>query len=196
MLYIAVTMSIIAASPLAPLLDKMQNTGFMTGSFIQTDYWALTLEEETASGFMYIAHPDLFLLEYTDPEGAEMGYDGSCFYTIEPDIQQVMIYPGREPGSFLHMIDNCADSSETEALEYNGDSLLVLLEGDFGEGIIRMRVGYTSSDSLPYHFSTTDVNGNTTSYEILDVETDDAFPEGTFDLLVPDGYEVINPEAM
>jgi outer membrane lipoprotein-sorting protein len=193
MLYIVLYSSIIAVSPLEPLLEKMQNAIFMTGSFSQTDIWALTLEEEISSGLMYIAHPDLFLLKYTDPQGAGTGYDGSCFFTIEPDIRQVMIYPGREPGNFLHMIEKCADSSAAETIEYNNDSLFVLLEGDFGEGIVRMEVGFTASDSLPFLFGTTDVNGNSTSYRMWNIEIESSFPEGIFDMVVPDGYTVINP---
>lgn len=193
MLYIALLSSIIAVSPLDPLLEKMQNSVFMTGFFSQTDIWALTLEEEISSGTMYIAHPDLFLLKYTDPQGAGTGYDGSSFYTIEPDIRQVIIYPGREPGSFLHMIEKCADSSAAVTIEYNNDSLLVFLEGDFGEGLIRMEVGFTSSDSLPFLFGTTDVNGNSTLYNMWNIEIESGFPEGIFDMDVPDGYTVINP---
>ncbi len=193
MLYIALLSSIIAVSPLEPLLEKMQNAIFMTGSFSQTDTWALTLEEEISSGTMYIAHPDLFLLKYTDPQGAETGYDGSCFFTVEPDIRQVIIYPGREPGNFLHMIEKCADSSAAETVEFNRDSLLVLLEGDFGEGITRMSVGFTASDSLPFLFSTTDVNGNSTLYHMWNIEIENSFTESIFDMDVPDGYTVINP---
>lgn len=193
MLYIALFSFIISVSPLEPLLEKMQNAIFMTGSFSQTDTWALTLEEEISSGMMCIAHPDLFLLKYTDPQGAGTGYDGSCFFTIEPDIRQVIIYPGREPGNFLHMIEKCADSSAAETVEYNNDSLLVLLEGDFGEGIIRMEVGFTVSDSLPFLFGTTDVNGNSTSYRMWNIEIENNFSEDIFDLVIPDGYTVINP---
>ena len=193
MLYIALFYSIIAVSPLEPLLEKMQNATFMTGFFSQTETWALTLEEEISSGTMYIAHPDLFLLKYTDPQGAGTGYDGSCFFTIEPDIRQVIIYPGREPGKFLHMIEKCADSSAAETVEYNNDSLFVLLEGDFGEGIVRMIVGFTASDSLPFLFGTTDVNGNCTSYRMWNIEIESSIPEGIFDMVVPDGYTVINP---
>lgn len=193
MLYIALFSSIIAVSPLEPLLEKMQNSIFMTGSFSETDTWALTLEEEISSGTMYIAHPDLFLLKYTDPQGAETGYDGSCFFTVEPDIRQVIIYPGREPGNFLHMIEKCADSSAAETVEFNSDSLLVLLEGDFGEGIIRMSVGFTVSDSLPFLFSTTDVNGNSTLYHMWNIEIENTFAESIFNMNVPDDYTVINP---
>ncbi|MCK5065068.1 MAG: outer-membrane lipoprotein carrier protein LolA [Candidatus Fermentibacteraceae bacterium] len=193
MIYLALISSILAVSPLDPLLEKMQNTIFMSGSFTQTDLWALTLEEEISSGIMYIAHPDLFLLKYTDPQGAGTGYDGSYFYTIEPDIQQVIIYPGREPGNFLHMIEKCADSSAAETLEYNNDSLLVLLEGDFGEGIIRMKVGYSISDSLPFLFGTTDVNGNSTSYQMWDITIDNNIPDNIFNMVIPDGYSVVNP---
>jgi len=194
MFFICLLFATTATSPVNPLLEKMRNTVFMTGSFVQTDEWALTLEEETSSGTMYIAQPDLFLLSYSEPAGSETGYDGSVLYTIEPDLDQVFLYPSGEPGSFLHLIEKCADSSVTETTLYSGDSVTVELAGDFGEGINRMKVGFTLSDSLPFFFSTTDYNGNMTSYEMREVTTADSYPEDTFQLVVPDGYAVVNPE--
>ncbi|MCK5116410.1 MAG: outer membrane lipoprotein carrier protein LolA [Candidatus Aegiribacteria sp.] len=196
MLYICLLISIASSSSLNPLLEKMKNTVFMTGSFIQTDSWALTLEEETSSGTMYLGHPDLFLLSYTEPAGAAMGYDGSVLYTVEADLQQVILYSSGEPGSFLHMLEKCADSTIAETLQFSGDSLIILLEGDFGEGISRMKVGFTLSDSLPFLFSTTDYNGNRTEYSIWNLTTDDYSPENVFQLIIPDGYTVVNPEEM
>lgn len=196
MLNLCLLVSITTLSPISPLLEKMRNTVFMTGSFSQTDSWALTLEEETSSGIMYIAQPDLFLLSYSEPEGSGTGYDGSVLYTIEPDLEQVLLYPSREPGSFLHLIEKCADSTVTENVQYSGDSVSVELEGDFGEGINRMSVGFTLSDSLPFLFSTTDYNGNRTAYGMRDVTTADSYAESVFQLSVPEGYTVVNPEEM
>lgn len=196
MLHSYLLVSIMALSPLSPLLEKMKNTVFITGPFAQTDFWALTLEEETSSGTMYIAQPDLFLLSYSEPEGSAAGYDGSVLYTLEPDLQQVLLYPSREPGSFLHLIEKCADSTVTESVQYNGDSISVELEGDFGDGINHMEVGFTLSDSLPFLFSTTDYNGNRTVYEMWDVTAADSYPESAFQLVIPDGYTVVNPGEM
>ncbi|MBD3276845.1 MAG: hypothetical protein GF388_00950 [Candidatus Aegiribacteria sp.] len=179
-----------------PLVEKMRNTVFMTGDFVQTDRWALTLEEETSSGTMYIAQPDLFLLSYSDPEGYRKGYDGSVLYTVEPDLQQVILYTSSEPGSFLHMLDRCADSTVTESVISRGDSVRVILEGDFGQGINGMEVAFTSADSLPYFFSTTDYNGNVTSYSISGVTTSETFSIEDFQLTVPEGFAVVEPEEM
>lgn len=196
MLNLIFMVCITASSPLNPLLEKMRSTVYMTGSFIQTDSWALTLEEEVSSGTMYIAQPDLFLLSYSEPEGSSIGYDGSILYTVEPELEQVLLYPSREPGSFLHMIEKCSDSTAAETLHYSGDSLIVSIEGDFGEGINHMEVGFTISDSLPFLFTTSDYNGNTTSYDLWDISTSDTYQDNTFQLNVPDGYTVVNPEEM
>lgn len=196
MLNLILLVCITASSPLNPLLEKMRSTVYMTGSFLQTDSWALTLDEEVSSGTMHIAQPDLFLLSYSEPEGSGIGYDGSVLYTIEPDLEQVLLYPSREPGSFLHLIEKCSDSTAAETLHYSGDSLIVVLEGDFGEGINHMEVGYTLSDSLPFLFTTSDYNGNRTSYDLWDLTTSDIYVDNTFQLNVPDGYTVVNPEEM
>lgn len=196
MLSALILASLIASSPLSPLLRKMENTEYMTGLFEQTDRWALTLQEETSDGTMHLGRPDLFRLSYSGPRGGATGYDGSVLYTVEDDIEQVIIYPSREPGSFLHLLDRCSDSTLTEVLHSGNDSLVVRLDGEFGEGITSMTVGFTLSDSLPFLFSSTDCNGNRTTYRLREVSTFDDLPDGVFALNVPEGYEVVDPEAM
>ncbi|MEN8208024.1 MAG: outer membrane lipoprotein carrier protein LolA [Candidatus Fermentibacteria bacterium] len=196
MLYLCLLLSMTASSSINPLLEKLRNTEFLTGSFTQTDFWALTLEEEISSGTLYLGHPNLFLLSYTEPAGAAKGFDGSVLYTIEADLQQVILYTSGEPGSFLHILEQSSDTTVTESVQMEGDSLIVLLEGDFGEGISRMKVGYTLSDSLPFLFCTTDYNGNRTDYSIWNLTTAVTCPENTFQLILPDGYTVVNPEEM
>jgi outer membrane lipoprotein-sorting protein len=186
----------LSSSPLSPLLQKLEGTGYMTGQFSQTDFWALTLEEESSSGTMHLALPDLFRLSYTEPPGSATGYDGAVLYTIEPRLRQAVIYSSREPESFLHLLTRCNDSTLCVTLECGEDSMLVELEGDFGQGINRMEVGFTMSDSLPFLFSTTDYNGNTTSYRLWDLSTADRYPPGVFSFSLPEGYEIIDPEAM
>ncbi|MBN2587910.1 MAG: outer membrane lipoprotein carrier protein LolA [Candidatus Fermentibacteraceae bacterium] len=196
MIQLLALLAAVSSSPLSPLLDKLSDTGYMTGSFSQTDFWALTLEEESSSGIMHLALPDLFRLSYSDPEGSETGFDGTVLYTVEPDLRQVIIYPSREPESFLHLLSQCDDSTICRTLESGEDSLLFELEGDFGQGIRLMEVGFTLSDSLPFLFSTTDYNGNTTTYRLRDLVTSADCPDGVFSFSAPDGYEIIDPEGM
>ena len=184
-----------SSSPVSPLLEKLRETAYMTGSFRQSDMWALTLEEETSCGTMHLARPRLFRLSYSDPDGRATGYDGSVLYTVEPDLGQVILYPSREPDSFLHLLEQCADSTLQRTVESTGDSLFVSLRGDFGQGISFIEVGFTVSDSLPFTFSTTDYNGNTTTYDLWDITTSEQVPQGVFDLEVPQGFEVIDPEG-
>ncbi len=196
MIQLLVLLTSISSSPLSPLLEKLSDTGYMTGSFSQTDFWALTLEEESSSGTMHLALPDLFRLSYSDPEGSATGYDGTVLYTVEPDLHQVIIYPSREPESFLHLLSQCDDSTICRTLESGDDSLIFELEGDFGQGISLMEVGFALSDSLPFLFSTTDYNGNTTTYRLWDLITSADYPAGVFSFPAPEGYEIIDPEGM
>lgn len=185
----------VIASPLDPLISKLEEAGYMTGSFRQVDFWALTLEEEVSAGTMHLARPDLFRLSYDDPPGAETGFDGSVLYTVEPEVEQVIIYGDREPGSFLHLLEETGDSTACRVLDTGPDSTRVELEGDFGQGIVLMEVGFTTSDSLPYLFSTTDLNGNRTTYLLHGVTAAGSVPDGVFVLRVPEGYETVQPEG-
>ncbi len=193
---LAVLMMSAEGSGLEPLMTRLNDAGYLTGSFVQADLWALTLEEETSTGTLHIAHPNLFLLEYSDPPGWRTGFDGEMLYTVEADIQQVILYPSSEPGSFLHLIERAADSSSAETVEVLGDSVIVHLQGDLGEGITRMSVGFTMTDSLPFLFETGDANGNLTSYRMRDLVVMDAPVPGTFEMVIPEGFTVVDPEGM
>jgi outer membrane lipoprotein-sorting protein len=187
---------VLCGSGLQPLIARIGDAGYLTGGFTQTDEWALTLEEEISEGVMHLAHPDLFLLEYHDPEGFRSGYDGEYLYTVEADVEQVILYPSSGPGSFLHMIERASDSSAVELVEIAGDSMTVIIQGDLGQGITSMTVGYTLSDSLPFLFSTRDANGNRTSYLMRDLEVADSCAPGIFQMTVPDGYMLVEPEGL
>jgi outer membrane lipoprotein-sorting protein len=191
-----VLLALTAGSSLAPLTARIGDAGYLTGTFTQIDRWALTQEEETSTGTLHLAHPSLFLLEYSDPAGWRSGFDGEMLYTIEPDIMQVILYPYEAPGSFLHFIERAADSSLGETVVVSGDSVLVTVTGDLGEGIRRLRVGYTASDSLPFLFETDDANGNRTTYLMESLATLDSPPEGIFDMTVPEGFVVVSPEGL
>ncbi len=180
-----------SASPLAPLVKRLETAGYMTGSFVQEETWALTLETEQSAGTMHLAQPNLFRLEYSDPEGASTGYDGDVLYSADPLAGQVLVYPDRSPTSFLHMVEEARDSGTVLSEEVSGDSVTVSLSGSFGEGICRMTVGYTMADSLPWLFGTTDVNGNTVLYRMYGVQTADEPPEGVFSMEVPEGWETV-----
>jgi len=186
---------LIFASLIDPLIAKLEESAFLTGSFTQTDIWALTLDENTSDGLLYLAQPDLFRLEYSDESGGGTnGFDGEVIYTIEPEYKQVITYTAEEQGSFLHLLEECNDTSLVTSEEVIGDSLMLVLDGDFGGGINRMEVGYLLADSLPYHFSTTDVNGNSTTYVLWNLQVYPEIPEGTFNLVVPENYELVEPE--
>ncbi|GEM_PF-426541 len=186
----------VGASALEPLISRIDDAGYLTGSFSQTDIWALTLEEETSEGTLHIAHPNLFLLAYSEPSGCCTGYDGEMLYTIEADVEQVILYPSSEPASFLHLIERAADSTSLETVELLGDSVVVHLQGDLGQGITGMTVGYTLSDSLPFFFETRDANGNRTAYRMWDIEVTDLPVEDVFVMNIPDGYLLVEPEGM
>jgi len=189
-------LSLTGSSALDPIVERIGGAGYLTGSFTQIDRWALTQEEETSTGTLRLANPNLFLLEYDDPEGWCSGFDGEMLYTVEPDVRQVILYPYEEPGSFLHFVERASASSGTETVEVSGDSILVSVTGDLGEGITALRVGYTESDGLPWLFETTDANGNRTTYLMSALEIHDSAPAGIFDLEVPEGFVVVSPEGL
>lgn len=179
---------------LDPLTTKLSNTVFLTGSFIQTETWALTRETEATRGSLGLAHPNLFRLEYTDPPGRVTGCDGTRVYTVEPDFDEVVVYGESGPEGFLHLLNRAdEDGMVLEGTTVAG-IVTVSVRGDLGGGVSGMEVSYSLSDSLPMTFATSDVNGNETVWVLNGLRTHDSPPSDYFAMEVPDGYSVVSGE--
>ncbi len=155
---------------LQPLSARLEKISYLTGSFLQNDYWALTMDSETSSGIMHLAHPNRFLLSYDNSEGRALGCTGTEMFTVDPVFKEVLVYSG-SPAGFLHLLITASQDDNIITSSENGDSLIVIASGVFEGGIAEITAGYTLSDSLPFFFSTTDINGNSTSWEMWDLST-------------------------
>ncbi|MBN1434036.1 outer membrane lipoprotein carrier protein LolA [Candidatus Fermentibacterales bacterium] len=185
-----------ADSVIDPVAQRLEQAGMLEASFVQVDHWALTLEDETSAGTVLLAPPNLFLLDYSDPEGRCLGYDGFVLYSIEPDVRQVILHRAGEPGSFLSLLDDAREPDLIVSVEQSGDSTAAVLRGDFGEGVVEMTVGFTVADSLPFLFRTVDCNGNSTSYRFESFSTFDEADHSLFALSVPEGYDLVDAGEM
>lgn len=177
-----------------PLSEKLSEISYLTGSFTQIDYWALTMDSEEASGVMHLAQPNLFLLQYSDIENRAMGSNGEQLYTVDPDFREILVYSGA-PDGFLHIISSInqdeADITVTEA----NDSITVVASGVFDGGLVQISAGYTKSDSLPFLFSTKDANGNSTSWIMADFDLQNTVPE-IFSVPEIEGYSIIDAGSL
>lgn len=185
---------IIAGGLLDPLTTKLDETVFLGGSFLQTETWALTRESEVTRGSMSLAHPNLFRLEYAHPEGRVTGYDGTSVYTVDPVYREVVVYHGSSPEGFLHLLKNAGGEGTDVQGEREDDRVTVRINGDLGGGIASITVGYSTTDSLPFFFSTTDVNGNRTEWELFDLWTEGSHGTDRFRLQVPPGFTLISQD--
>lgn len=185
---------LVFAGLLDPLTSKLSNTVFLTGSFIQTETWALTRETESTSGSLGLAHPNLFRLEYTDPPGRVTGCDGTRIYTVEPDLDEVVVYGESGPEGFLHLLSRADDDGMVIEGTSAAGVVTVSVCGDLGGGISGLEVCYSLSDSLPTAFATSDVNGNETVWVLSALRTHDSLPPDYFAMEVPDGYTLVSGE--
>lgn len=185
---------LLACSLLDPLTTKIGNTVFLTGTFVQTETWALTRESEVTRGVMGLAHPNLFRLSFTDPEGRVTGCDGSSVFTVEPLYREVVIYDGASPEGFLHLLNRAREEGMPIQEDIQGDRVTLTVTGDLGGGISSLVVTYSAADSLPRQFATLDVNGNRTEWSFTGLSSQGSWPSGYFDLAVPDGYSVLAGE--
>lgn len=177
-------------SLLQPLSRRLEGTVYLTGLFVQTDCWALTLDSEVTSGTMHLAHPNRFLLQYNNSEGRAMGCTGTEVFTVDPVFSEILIYSG-SPTGFLHILSSVSDDDCTVVSSESSDSITVTASGLFEGGVTVITAGYTLSDSLPFLFSTTDANGNSTSWTISDLQISDTVPD-IFSIPELAGYSVID----
>lgn len=183
---------LVQSTPLDPLVSRLDRVSFLEADFTQEDYWALTREEEVSTGHLLLASPDLFLFVYDDPEGRMAGFDGSTLYTVEPSSRQVLLSEGGG-SSFLTFLDLGSDPGLVSSVTTADGTVEVVLEGDLGEGIVRMEIAFEAADSLPSRLVSVDANGNRTGWVLGSVRVSDSAPDGCFDLVVPSGYEVVRP---
>ncbi len=177
-------------SLLQPLSERLESVTYLTGSFAQTDYWALTMDSEETSGTMHLAHPNRFLLQYDDSEGRAMGCTGTEVFTVDPVFAEILVYSG-SPTGFLHILSSASENDCSIESSQIGDSVTVIASGLFEGGVTEITAGYTLSDSLPFLFSTTDANGNSTSWAIADLQIGDTVPD-IFSIPEPAGYSIVD----
>ncbi len=182
----------VVASLLDPLTKKLESSVFITGDFVQTDTWALTMETGVSRGVMFLAHPNLFRLDFSDPPGRITGCDGVSVYTVEPGCREVVVYDDSSPDGFLHLLRKAGDGSMDISGETTDGLVSVTVRGDLGGGVSMLRVRYSGADSLPVLLATSDINGNTTEWAMSGLEVRGAVPDGLFDIPVPEGYSVIS----
>lgn len=182
--------AILLSAGLDPLVARLENAEYLTGSFVQTDYWALTLDSEDSRGTLHLSHPNLFLLQYDEPEGKVMGCSGDTVFTVDPDFMEILVYSGT-PTGFLHLLTSASSDSAAVSVQESGDSVTVTLSGDLEGGMVRMEAAYTLTDSLPYMFSTVDHNGNTTSWQLMDLRETNP-PEGLYEVPSLPGYSIVD----
>ncbi len=175
---------------LQPLSERLEESDYLTGSFVQTEYWALTMDSEISAGTMHLAHPNRFMLQYNDSEGRAMGCTGTEVFTVDPVFLEILVYTGA-PTGFLHLLSSVAENDCTVVSAENGDSLTVTASGVFEGGVTEITAGYTLSDSLPFLFSTTDANGNSSSWTISDLETGIIVPD-VFSIPDISGYSLVD----
>lgn len=195
MIYLLISL-IFGATLFQPLSKKLSEVSYLTGSFTQIDYWALTMDAEEASGIMHLAQPNLFLLQYDDIENRAMGCNGEQVYTVDPEFMEVLVYSGA-PNGFLHIISSInQEEAEIFSTEVN-DSVTVIASGLFEGGLVEITAGYTKSDSLPFLFSTKDSNGNTTSWIMSDfiLQANIDIPE-IFSIPEFEGYSLIDAGSL
>lgn len=187
----AIFLTAILCSPsLEPLTEKLSSLEYLTGHFIQTDYWALTLDSEESSGTLHLAHPNRFLLEYDDVQGRATGCTGDLVFTVDPEFQEILVYTGT-PTGFLHILSAPGEGLASTVFVEKGDSLTVIISGVFDGGITEITAGYTLSDSLPFFLSTADANGNSTAWELDNLSVWNTAPDI---FVIPDlpGYSTVD----
>lgn len=185
-----ITAAVCLSLGIEPLVSRLEGIEYLTGTFLQHDYWALTLDTEESHGTLHLSNPNLFLLEYEDGSGRMTGSTGSEVFTVDPDFAEILVYSGSATG-FLHILTGAVEEGGAVSGSIEGDSVTVVLRGTFDGGIVEITAGYSTADSLPFLLSTVDTNGNTSTWHLRNLRTGTPLPN-VFRLPDIPGYTLVD----
>jgi outer membrane lipoprotein-sorting protein len=189
-LLIAVSSAAASGSPAGPMLARLYSSEALSAVFVQTDFWVLTRETGVTGGTLSLSADGRFLLDYDEPDGRTIGFDGSVTFTVDPSSRQVLLDESGEPAGFAALLESAGRTDILAGSSVSGDTVTVVLEGDIGQGIDRMEFSFLSSDSLPRSLETSDANGNATSWVLTAPSTEPLDPS-VFEVEIPAGFEVL-----
>ncbi len=168
-----------------------------TATFFQRSRLAAIDITETAQGKAFFSHPGKMRWEYLEPEKHEIITNGTTLWIFRPEDNQVVqgeartFFKAGAGGAFLSDIRLVrADYTITLERNDNGFAELLLIPKQKNPEISSIRIRIFQDTFMIDRVETTNVYGDTTTLEFMDIEFRKLDPS-LFDFVVPKGTDLL-----
>lgn len=179
-----------------------EGLGSLRARFTQTRVYAVFDEREESAGEFAFLRPGMIRWRFTSPDSSMTVIRADSAWTILPHIRQIQStrLSGSSTDRIMSLVGfgSCggrlADEFEI-ALAGDGGPLIVLdlvpVADEIAPYFARIELGLDPGDFLPRRIVFHEHSGDLLIFEFSDLRPQAPVPRAEFDLVVPDGYELI-----
>jgi len=194
-----------ARASVAAAAERYTEFSSLCADFDQEIFTPVLDRRRTAAGRLCQARPNLFEMDFTDPEGDRIVVDGEdvwvWYRSINPEtVLRIPLDPSRGGfdfyREFLEDPLNKYDITGGAIEEVEGvRTVRAELEPREPRGYLGATVWIDPGTALIRRISIREENGNVRTVTLTEVDLDPSVPEGTFHFAVPEGVSVTGPRG-
>lgn len=170
--------------------------------FEQTLFISLTEDTQVSKGTLLLQRPDLFHLDYSEPEPQLLISNGTKVWFYDSMMEQVIIRsaavidPTLNPLYFLMHVEDDYQSELIRSEKVAGrDCFLLKLtrkSDNAADGLEEMELWISQKQWLVRQFRVFNRNGDYTTYTLFDMELNPSPDTSKFEFSIPPGIEIID----
>lgn len=168
--------------------------------FEQSQIWVGMESPQVSSGKLYLARPNRFRLEYSQPKGHLQVSDGERVWTYVPANGEVLLARLGDEAKGGDMLSRLLAESTPDPLVEIGSvgdtpARILTLRPDPSLGVVRLRVWTPIDSDAILQYEIEDGSGNVSAYRILKSRSNPRLDARLFDFEPPEGIPVVEVGA-
>jgi len=164
--------------------------------FDQTNEWELVEPRTPYRGRLYVEASGRLRLEYVEPQGHLLVADGEWVWTYVPESAQVVKSPAGAQGAIVaRLFLDFLGGQRVQEVRWDGGDPEIVLDPDESLGLDELRVAVDGRSGIGRRFTWTDLEGNTSEYEIRESKLNVPLAEELFHFHPPEGVDVLELEG-
>lgn len=194
-----------ATAAIAAAADRYTEISALCASFDQMLVSGVLGRENRSEGRLCQARPNLFEMDFSDPEGDRIVVDGEhvwvWYRSINPEtVLRVALDPTRGGFDFYReflsdpLVKYDVSGGDRERID-GISTIRVSLEPREARGYEDAEVWIDPETDLIRRIAIREENGNMRTVTLRDIDLDPTIPEGTFSFVVPDGVSIAGPRG-
>ncbi len=168
--------------------------------FEQSQIWVGMESPQVSTGKLYLARPNRFRLEYSQPKGHVQVSDGERVWTYVPANGEVLLARLGDEAKGGDMLSRLLAESTPDPLVETGSlgdtaARILTLRPDPSLGVIRLRVWTPIDADAILQYEIEDGSGNVSSYRLLKSRSNPRLDARLFEFEPPEGIPVVEVGA-